>query len=353
MRARSTRESGSRERARVEAEDPRPAVHPLYLRLLLERLRALGVDPAPLLRGAGLAPAQAEGESPVGLSALRRLVPAALAASGRPWLGLELGASVPVFGHGALGQAAAASGSLRQVLELLTGFIGLRAPALRLQLRETASGPRLMLEEALPLGPARSFVFEAAWVMLERLLTAASARDLSAVRYELPWPPPPWAEHYRDFLAGRVHFDARRASLLLPAALADAPCLGADPQALAFARAECERRLARGEPGRELLAELRRRLLSSEGGFPGSAQMAAELGLAERSFLRALQRAGASYRGLVDEIRRERAQALLRDTDLPIAAIAERLGYADASNFSRCARRWFGVSAASLRRRPD
>jgi AraC-like DNA-binding protein len=342
----------AQDRARASpAEDARAAVHPLYLRLLLEHLRALGIDSAPLLLVAELKPAQAEGEAAIGVSALQRVVAKALQASGRPWLGLELGACVPVFGHGALGLAAAASGSLRQVLELLSGFIALRAPALSLSLQESGGGVRLRIEQALPLGAARQFVFEAALVMLERLLIAASARDLTAARLELPWPPPPWAQHYRDFLAGRLVFDASHASLTLPASLADAPCLGADPEALEFARAECLRRLSRGEPGRDLLAELRRRLLSCDGVFPTAAQMAAALGQAERSFHRGLQRAGASYRALVDEIRRERALALLRDTELPIAAIAERLGYADASNFSRCVRRWFGAAASTLRAR--
>jgi len=331
-------------------EDTRAAVHPLYLRLLLEHLRTLGIESGPLLGQAQLRPEYAGSESPIGLGALQQLVDSALKSSGRPWLGLELGASVPVFGHGALGLASAASGSLRQLLELLCRFIGLRAPALRLVLREYGGAVRVRIEQALPLGLARQFVLEATMVMLERLLIAASARDLASARYQLPWPAPPWHRHYQDFLAGRVQFDACEASLQLPSGLADAPCLGADPQALAFARGECERRLIRGEPGRELLAELRRRLLSCEGRLPTAAEMATERGQAERSFLRDLQRAGTCYRNVVDGIRRERALSLLRDTDLPIATIAERLGYADASNFSRCARRWFGEDGRALRR---
>jgi AraC-like DNA-binding protein len=52
---------------------------------------------------------------------------------------------------------------------------------------------------------------------------------------------------------------------------------------------------------------------------------------------------------LLDEARQERACRLLRETDTPIHAIAERLGFADASNFSRCFRRWCGVTPRDFR----
>jgi len=54
----------------------------------------------------------------------------------------------------------------------------------------------------------------------------------------------------------------------------------------------------------------------------------------------------------VDELRSERARFWLRDTDLPIERIAERLGYADASNFARCFRRWTGVTPGHYRQGP-
>lgn len=324
-------------------------MHPAYLRLLLEHLERQGVDARVALGEHGVLAETGDAEQPLPLSMLQSLLPALRRISGRPWLGLEFGAAVPVFGHGPLARVAAASGSLRQALEQLVRFVALRAPALRLGLHEGGSGVRLEITEEQPLGAAREFVIEALLVMLEQLLQALSGRDCTALRHELPWPAPEWARLYPQFLAGRVRFGAPRAAVLLPPALADAPCLGADPAALAFARAECQRRLQQGANERDLLARLRRRLLACEGGYPGASAIAAEFGMAQRSFHRALQQADASYRGLLDEVRRERAAQLLKQTALPISAIAERLGYADASNFSRCVRRWFGCSARELR----
>jgi AraC-like DNA-binding protein len=334
---------------RTQIEDE-PGVQPVYLRLLLGLLRRQGLTVERLQAMAGLAAEPGEPAQQVPVSRLRLLVRAALDFSGRPWLGLELGAAAQPFSHGALGMAAAASGSARQALELLVRFVPLQASALRLALREERGLLVLEVDERVALGEARRFVFEALLVMLESLLQALTGRDFAAALYRLPWPEPSWSRHYRAFLAGKVCFDADRLRIELPASLADAACLSADPQTLALARQECERRLAQGAGERDLLARLRRRLWSCEAEWPDAAGMAASLDLSLRSFHRALAASGLSWRRLLDEVRCERARQLLVDTGLPVARIALRLGYADPSNFSRCFRRWTAQTPQEYRR---
>jgi AraC-like DNA-binding protein len=58
-----------------------------------------------------------------------------------------------------------------------------------------------------------------------------------------------------------------------------------------------------------------------------------------------------NFRDLLDDTRRELALSLLADRALPLSAIAERLGFGDASNFFRASKRWFGVSPAVQRER--
>jgi AraC-like DNA-binding protein len=43
---------------------------------------------------------------------------------------------------------------------------------------------------------------------------------------------------------------------------------------------------------------------------------------------------------------------LLEQSDLDVATIGERLGYADPSNLGWACRRWFGVSPRALRKTP-
>lgn len=68
-----------------------------------------------------------------------------------------------------------------------------------------------------------------------------------------------------------------------------------------------------------------------------------------RTLIRRLREEGSSYQQLLDSVREELACWLLIQTDLPVEAIAERVGYADTSNFSRTFRRWLGVTPREFR----
>jgi hypothetical protein len=56
------------------------------------------------------------------------------------------------------------------------------------------------------------------------------------------------------------------------------------------------------------------------------------------------------FQGLKDELRRDAAIALLTGSDLPVAAIAERVGFSEASAFQRAFRGWTGLAPGRFRR---
>jgi AraC-like DNA-binding protein len=60
---------------------------------------------------------------------------------------------------------------------------------------------------------------------------------------------------------------------------------------------------------------------------------------------------GISPMQYVQHLRLEEAKRLLRSTDLPIAEIAEQVGFADALYFSRLIHRESGVSPSLFRQR--
>lgn len=351
MLSRRSRENPTaRARPSARATDSAGGLHPGYLRLLLAVMEAEGCDAQALCAHCGLDAAALRGEQPLPLTPCVALIETALARSGRPWLGLEVAAAAPVFSHGALAQAVAASSCLREALTLILRYLPLRVPALRLSLQARPPGLLLGMAATIELGAAQRPVIECALLMLERLLCGLSLGDFSLARIELPWSEPPWAGQYTRHFRSNVCFDADTCGLWIPDALADAPLLSADPQMLVAARARCEQQRQTLWGEREALAELRRRLAACDSHYPSAVQMAASLKMSPRSFQRLLSTEGLRWRGLVDEARAERALILLRDTRLSVEQIALRLGYADASNFSRCLRRWYGCSASELRR---
>jgi AraC-like DNA-binding protein len=72
------------------------------------------------------------------------------------------------------------------------------------------------------------------------------------------------------------------------------------------------------------------------------------LGLNARAFAHRLEAYGVSYSGLADEARYEAAQSLLRKAK-PIAEIAEILGFAEQSAFTRAFKAWSGTTPGRWR----
>jgi AraC-like DNA-binding protein len=90
---------------------------------------------------------------------------------------------------------------------------------------------------------------------------------------------------------------------------------------------------------------------STGGPFPTLPQTARALGLPARTLVRALAAEGHTHHRIVDVERRHRAMRLLARPDLPLAEIADLLGFSDQSSFGRKCRAWFDESPSSVRRR--
>lgn len=92
--------------------------------------------------------------------------------------------------------------------------------------------------------------------------------------------------------------------------------------------------------------------LSEEGNFaPNYAELAAQAGMAVTTLRRRFKQAtGIALHGYVLQSRLAAARSLLGETDLPVKAIAERLGYNDVYFFCRQFRQQIGVPPAAYRK---
>lgn len=81
------------------------------------------------------------------------------------------------------------------------------------------------------------------------------------------------------------------------------------------------------------------------------ANVAQRLCVHERTLQRKLKQTGLVFEDIVDEVRKSRAEELLKQSTLPIAQIAELLGYAEQSSFNRACLRWFRTTPTRVRQR--
>lgn len=336
----------------IPSEWHQPALHPTYLRLLCALLGARGIDPGPLLADARLSPGAIAGDAGlVAWAPVHVLIAAALDRSECPWLGLVFGSAAQLHTHGSVGNAAVTSSTLDAALATIARYAGLRTRAVHFAYERGTAVSSLRIVPAFDLGAGAGFMLDAMLVIIERMLEALCGQRLRGARYCLPQPRPAWASRYREFLSGAVEFDVPGwPTLTFEQTMLDQACLTADAGAFARATRECDHELERLEHAATLTTRIRTLLLSHTEQYPTAAEMARQLHLSPRSLFRQLAAENSSYRGLVDLQRSERACWLLEHTGLAVERIAERLGYADPSNFSRTFKRWSGVSPREFRR---
>lgn len=325
-------------------------IHPTYVRLLRMLLRGLGTDADALLQAAGIRPEQlAHDAAPLPLETVSRLALASMRLTGRPWLGLELGASIEPSSHGALGLAVISSDRLRTAVHTIARHAGTRGAMLRWQLEEHRDGALLTVTPAQPIGPAQGFILDVVLACLVRALSAV-AGSLEGLSIGVPGPRPAWWAQYRALVEAEFAFDAPALRLGFPAALLDTPGLASDAAAHAAALRECEAQAAALKETASAAAAVGRRLRAvHDGAYPSQQQLARELGCSVRTLMRRLAREGTSFQRLLDGARQDRALWYLQNTRATVEEIAHALGYEDASNFGRTCRRWFGQAPGRLR----
>lgn len=329
---------------------PGSLVPPIYARLLRMLLQHADVDGDRVLAAAGLDWATlVTDDQPLGRDTIVRLAEAAMTATRRPWLGLDLGGGAPVSAHGALGYAVVTSRNLREAITTLARYGATRNDAVAWTCVDTRDGLTMRAAERTDLGSVRGFVIDTTLSAIVRLLDTAVGHVPPGVRVELPLAAPAWRDQYGRLGVAEVRFDRPAFAFHFTRADLALPCIGADAKAHASACRQCEEALA--EVAGAGMAQRVAGLLASvgEGAYPRMADVAARCGISPRTLIRRLHADGATFQALLDAARQRRALWMLVHTAEPVEEIAARLGYADPSNFSRTVRRWFGATPREVR----
>ncbi len=330
----------------------KPALHPVYARLICAELRRQGFSEAEILQGTRLDWGALHGGNLfMSFEHARRLIVRAQALGGGPGLGLTVGYSTQVSAHGALGYAGMAASDVAQVLGLLQRFLEMRQRVARFEV-DTSQGLTLVMHELLSAPEVRQYLMGHFAAGVTRVLETVTGQDVRA-GLTVHWPfaetfaDTEEAEPYRRFFPRSV-FGSAQLRIDLPPQLLHCPGLAADPEAYRLALRDCERQLAQQQLG-TVASRVQQRLLDSQGRYPSLPEMAALEHVSPRTLMRHLRDEGMAYQQLLDGVREELACWQLVHTTHSIEAIAASLGYEDTSNFSRTFRRWLGVTPKAFR----
>ncbi|QSI30912.1 helix-turn-helix domain-containing protein [Variovorax sp. RKNM96] len=323
-----------------------------WLEGVLSMFEAEGLDVPSLLREAGFDPDSLHRQNArVPVDEISVLWQLAVARAGKPTLGLHRDLAATHSKLGTVGHAMSCSADLGAALTRLTRYMAVISDATAFAMQPEARGCWMVMEHtggSLPI-PRQRVEYALLTVLMQcQWLTR---RDLQPLALEFVYPPPTDDRLHREAFGCPIRYNAPANRLLLSAADMAMPLptyhptLGEMQEHLLDDQLNL---LGQTTTSSLVCAEIARRLPHGE---PRRQDVAAGLGLAERTLQRRLQEESVSFQSLLDRTRRELAQQYLAEDRHTLTDVADMLGFVDSSNFFRACKRWFGLPPAQYRAR--
>jgi AraC-like DNA-binding protein len=331
----------------------KPAVPVGYGRLILDVAATHGVEPGQLLAAAGV-PVELMDDPNGRLSAVQSggLLFHAMQLSDEPAFGYEVGLHSSLTSHGIMGYGLLSSSTVRQAINLSERYMPARLPMLTMSLSVDDQTAAIEVVETAPLGPVRLCTIDLFLVGIARIAPILTDRLRKPEEMELwfDYPEPDYYARFKDRLPS-ARFEMGANQVRFPASDLDLSPETANVVTAAMVEEQCRRELEQLGLDGDLVVQVQAALHSTDGGYPDLDTVADRVHLSSRTFKRKLSEHGTSFRQLVDATRRAEAVRLLNTTTLSVSQVAERLGYADASSFSRAFHKWTSTTPGAFRAR--
>ena len=321
-----------------------------FVRAIVQACAQAGVNAAPLLQQAQIAPQEVENPATrVTAWQFERLSGLAMQALDDEALGW-FSRRLPWGSYGLLARASISSPTLGVALKRWCRHHGLLTQDIALTLQAEGASATVRLQVHRPLGAFAEFCPVSVLRNIHGLACWFIDSRIALQESFFAFARPTHHDAYAVLFPGPVQFGAACSGLRFDARYLQLP-LQRDEAAL-------RQMLQRALPltvlqyrRDRLLVQRVRTLLTADPAAAHSAEaLALRLHLSPRTLHRQLKEEGASLQGLKDEVRRERAMDLLRRTERPIKQVAHEAGFGNDKSFIRAFRGWTGLSPAEFRR---
>lgn len=197
--------------------------------------------------------------------------------------------------------------------------------------------------------PPHAVQFAYSWlVLVERHATGVELRP-SSVAFEQPRPAS--TRELERILGPNLAFDAAENAVAFSREVADLPHRTVSSELCAVLERHARSVIAALPAAAASIRDVRDAVADAVARGDTSIDLVARrLGVSPRTLQRRLERRGASFQAILDEVRRGLALAYLDDPRHGIAEIAFALDFADQSAFTRAFARWTGQSPGAYRK---
>lgn len=317
-----------------------------------------GVRPADLLAAAGLDPkVLRDPEARVPGDAMTALWEAAAVHTGDPDFGLHLGTRARPHALSLIGYAMMSAATLGEAFRTLVRYFALFTEGTAPRLDPGGQGCPAAIEFSLESGTAPCLLsaprhpMESTLAMLMSLTEVLTERRLPvrSVTFAHGLPPTGTATHQSVF--GVVpQFGASHYRLAFDARALRWPVVTGDSRLHGVLEREAEQLMGElNGRARPLVSEVVVRRLRH--GVPTLREVAADLGVGDRTLQRLLAAEGTSFRAVVDEERCALACRYLARSHATLQEVAFFLWFSEQSAFQRAFKRWTGITPRAWRKR--
>ncbi|MBB3047650.1 AraC-like DNA-binding protein [Litorivivens lipolytica] len=269
---------------------------------------------------------------------------------GNFWTALEGGRRMTLSKHGYVGYAAQHSQDLMDAAEKLYRYVSTRIEFFELQRGENPDLAELILLPRIPDSDTLRYVALNFLVCLETLCRQILGRSASQIPSRITLVGPPPETPMPPLPAGsKIEFHCDNYSLCWPRTIIDVAIPARNEDLAKLAEARCESDLRKHSEQQSVSERVALQLQRMEGTLPPLEEIAARLNMSVATLKRRLKAEGRNYQQLKDEQRQRQASRWLVEGRLTVDQIADRLGYSDASNFSKAFKSWTGQSPSAFR----
>ncbi|WP_273203123.1 AraC family transcriptional regulator [Marinobacter subterrani] len=257
----------------------------------------------------------------------------------------QFGQELDLLSHGLLGFAVLGQENPRQLISMIVQYLRVGLPLMDMELSSSGTTFQIRLVDTWALGPLRPCLTKIYMGSIQRIAAQVCSHFEIQFDFGTALEPQAWMALASNC---EFRFNAPVSQITMP--LAGRPVQG-DNAGLQFLLAR-NRNPAEDRPRQadETVMQVRELIMSQPGRPCTTENVSRRLGMSTRTLRQHLASAGTSFRELRNSIREDFATLYLRDTNVSLESIAEKLGFSNQAGFTKAYRAWTGTTPGDVRR---
>ncbi|WP_029653208.1 AraC family transcriptional regulator [Marinobacter daepoensis] len=257
----------------------------------------------------------------------------------------EFGQQLDLPSHGLLGFAVLGLENPKRLISMIVQYLRVGLPLMDMELESTGSTFRIRVVDNWGVDDLRPCLTKIYMGSIYRI----SSQVCSHLSFHFDFPSSIPIEHWQRLAPGcEFEFGTEVAQVTMPLNGLPIPKSDANLEFL-VARTQHSRRQKRLVAD-ETVMQVRDLIISQPGRPCTTENIARRLEISPRTLRQHLSGAGTSFRELRNDIRESFATLYLKDTNVPLESISEKLGFSDQAGFTKAYRSWTGQTPGDVRR---